>query len=196
MSLIEETIHKFLNVKLENKQQSTEPAPNSIKIFYQNQMTSNYKMEELQIKEIIDKNVKPTNSSDSIQLHIFYRNKKLKNLVIKNRYHKPDSDHHVVYQYACDMGECNSLETYIGYTESTLTERIRNHGQHGAIINHLQEKHKIVRRKTADLLKNVKVIGRAPTKQELLLLEALLIQQEKPSLNQQEEGRDRILKVF
>ena len=40
-------------------------------------------MEELQIKEILDKNVKQTNSSDSIQLHIFYRNKKLKNLVIK-----------------------------------------------------------------------------------------------------------------
>ena len=196
MNLIEDTIKKFLDSKINNQQRQQDETCNSIKLFYQSQMTSNYKMEEQQIKEIIGKNIKPSNPAEDIKLHIFYRNKKLRNLVMRNRYHKTEEYHHVVYQYTCTLGECNSSQSYIGYTESTLTERIRNHGQHGSIIRHLREHHSIQRQKTTELLKNVKVIGRASTKQELLLLEALLIQQEKPSLNQQEEGRDRILNVF
>ena len=69
-------------------------------------MIYNYTIKELKINEIIEKNVKPANSSDSIQLHIFYRNKKLKNLTKKNSYYKPDSN----CQYTCDMGQYNSLE--------------------------------------------------------------------------------------
>ena len=196
MNLIEDTIKKFLDAKINHQQRQQDETSNSIKLFYQSQMTSNYKMEEQQIKEIVEKNIKPSNPAEDIKLHIFYRNKKLRNLVMRNRYHKTEDYHHVVYQYTCTLGECNSSQSYIGYTESTLTERIRNHGQHGSIIRHLREYHNIQRQKTTELLKNVKVIGRASTKQELLLLEALLIQQEKPSLNQQEEGRDRILNVF
>ena len=57
MNWIEETIQIFLNVKLEYKQYLT-PSKLSIKI-----------------EETTDKNGKPANSSDSFQLHIFYRNK-------------------------------------------------------------------------------------------------------------------------
>ena len=50
----------------------------------------------------------------------------LKNLFMKNRYHTPDHEHHVVYQCKCNMGECNSSETYIGNMESTLIVCIEN----------------------------------------------------------------------
>ena len=85
---------------------------------------------------------------------------------------------------------------YIGYTESTITERMRNHAQHGSIINHLRECHSISKIKTVELVKSVKILARGATKQELLILEALYIKEEQPSLNGQEEGRDRVLQIF
>ena len=103
-------------------------------------MTFSYKMEEHQIKDVIDNNIGAVNPSDAVKFHIFVRNKKLKNLVMENRCHKPDQERHVVYNYTCNLGECISSETYIGYTESILKERIRNHGQHGSIIKYIQEK--------------------------------------------------------
>ena len=78
----------------------------------------------------------------------------------------------------------------------TVTERMRNHAQHGSIINHLRECHSISKIKTVELVNSVKILARGATKQELLILEALYIKEEQPSLNGQEEGRDRVLQIF
>ena len=101
-----------------------------------------------------------------------------------------------IYQYTCDREECNSSQKYSGYTESTVTERMRNHAQHGSIINHLRECYSISKIKMVELLKSVKILARGAAKQELLILEALYIKEEQPSLNGQEEGRDRVLQIF
>ena len=47
-----------------------------------------------------------------------------------------------------------------------------------------------------ELVNSVKILARGATKQELLILEALYIKEEQPSLNGQEEGRDRVLQIF
>lgn len=192
MALIDNTIKKFLANKLrtEHNQENNKEV---IKLFYENQMTSNYKVEEKQLQNIINQNIKPTPNTE-IRLLIYYKNMKLKNIVMRNKYHKPEDDFNVVYRYTCKVDECHS--SYIGYTEATLTERMRNHTQHGSIIKHLQERHNIAKQKTKELLECVQVIGRANNKSELLLMEAIKIKYDKPELNGQEEGRDRILKIF
>ena len=41
------------------------------------------------LTEIINKNVKPVGTEFSIELNIFYKIRKLKNIIIKNYPHKP-----------------------------------------------------------------------------------------------------------
>ena len=153
-------------------------------------------MDEKQLSDIIQRNLAPSDYNTNIKLHIYYRNKKLKNLIVHNRFYKATEQFSVVYQYTCDRGEYNSSQKYIEYTESTITERMRNHAQHGSIINHLRECHSISKIKTVELLKSVKILARGATKQELLILEAFHIKEEQPSLNGQKEERDRVLKIF
>ena len=50
--------------------------------------------------------------------------------------------------------------------------------------------------KTQQILENVNVIFKSSDKMELILAEALLIKANSPTLNNQEEGETRILKIF
>ena len=146
-----------------------------------------------QLTEIIKKNVKPVDSNVSINLYIFYKIRKLKNIVITNNPHKPTSRFNVVYQYTYNKGECNS-QTYIGYTEHMSEERFR---QHQSVKKHMREVHNVVRIKTCELLESVEILHQGRSKQELLVMEALFIADRKPPLNSQlEEGRDRVLNIF
>ena len=190
-ALIDKTINSFINNK--TIQANNEDNSSTVKLFYQSQMCSNHKVEENQLHNILNKNLQPL-PNNVIKLFIYYRNKKLKNLVMRNKYHKSDEQSSVVYQYKCQRDECNS--SYIGYTQATLTERMRNHGQHGSIIKHLQDNHNIIKEKTKKLMESVQVIGKADTKNELLIMEAILIKEKRPQLNEQEEGRDRVLHIF
>jgi DNA-binding HxlR family transcriptional regulator len=193
MAVIDKITNEFIEKKI---CVTTTDEKNTINLFYQNQMTSNYKMEEQRLQDIVTRNIISRNDNERVKLHIYYRNRKLKSLVIRNNPHKPADAFNVVYQYTCEHEECNSSSTYIGYTEATLTERLRNHTQHGSIIKHLREKHGIRKMATKDLVKSVTVLGKANCRSDLLILEALLIKDFKPTLNEQEEGRDRILHIF
>ena len=58
---------------------------NSIPIFYKNQMSSAYKIDERVLKTILARNI-ATNSSDTkLNLFIYYKNKKATNLILKNK---------------------------------------------------------------------------------------------------------------
>ena len=47
-------------------------------------MTSSYKIDEKVLKNIIKQNIKYTNENESIKLNIYYKNRKVSNLVMKN----------------------------------------------------------------------------------------------------------------
>ena len=158
-------------------------------------MTSHYKMDEIKLNNIISKNLKAADENKKIKLVIYYKTKKLKNLLVKNNPRKPilAEDHHVVYQYTCKEDRCNSIDSkYIGYTTTTLKSRMV---QHKSIKSHLKKEHK---RNIGykEILDNIKVIFRSPFVTDLLIAEALLIKKHKPSINQQEEGSFKILQVF
>ena len=121
-------------------------------------MTSNYKAEEKKLHEIIEKHVKPTNSESSVKLTIYYRNRKLKDMIIKNKPKRTLDEqkrHHVVYQYSCNLAGCNAPQ-YIGYTTCTLYDRFGQHTQSGSIKKHRSEKHEILRTTRRELLQENK----------------------------------------
>ena len=156
-------------------------------------MTNNYKQEEKILRKILQNHVKPTHANTDVKLEIFYKNKKLKNLIIKNNSQPNTDDANVVYQFSCNETGCTS--SYIGYTTNAIKDRMRQHTYNGSIKDHILSIHE----KTVNLqsvLENTKIISRKPTKQELLINEALLIKENKPEINIQSHSFTNILKIF
>ena len=158
-------------------------------------MNSNYKNEEIRLKNLIDKNIKPKEGK-RVKMIIYYKTRNVKNLFIKNSTTTADlgNQHHVVYQYKCTQNGCNSIinNYYIGYTTTTLESRMT---QHQSIKKHFHEKHgRTIGYK--EILRNIKILHRASTRNDLAILEALNIKEHNPLLNNKEEGKTKILKIF
>ena len=194
MKLIEQTIKQFIDRKQIPTTESNTP---SINIYYRSQMSSQYKQEERNIKDMVNTHISPTNESEEIKVQIYYKNKKLRNLFIRNnsRTMKKEETSHVVYEYRCPVEECKPSTSYVGYTECSLVDRLRNHAQHGSILEHYKDKHgrKI---NTKSLVEDTIILRQLPSKEELLLAEALLIKEIQPTLNAQREGEVRVLAIF
>ena len=124
MKIIDKEISNFLSKRFSpENHNSEEPTTDPTKLYYRSQMSSQYKQEEKNLQDIITNNIKPVNNQ-KIELMIYYKNKKLSNLLIRNNPHKDSEEHHVVYQYECPSGECEPPQTYIGYTTTTLKQRM------------------------------------------------------------------------
>jgi hypothetical protein len=65
-----------------------------------------------------------------------------------------------------------------------------------SIKKRLQEHHGINKTTTAELLTDVGILKNSSSKTDLIFYEALLIKSLQPSLNAQNEGCDKILKIF
>ena len=157
-------------------------------------MTTNYKSEEKFFNSTISKYVQPTEEGNSINLHIYYKNKKLKNLFVRNSSINSDV-YSVVYKYTCQLEPCNGSHTYIGYTTTLLKQRLTSHTQQGSIQKHNSKVHN-KKAKLRELLENTQVLTKFSNKTDLHIAEALLIKSMTPSLNEQNEFSDRTLKIF
>lgn len=81
----------------------------------------------------------------------------------------------VVYQYKCPHDGCKAVETlYIGYTTNTLKIRMQQHFSSGAIRKHHEIDH-TSRPTKESLLKHTKPIATANNKEDLMLIESLII---------------------
>ena len=101
--------------------------------------------------------------------------------------------------YTCNKDGCNSSSNpkkYIGYTTCTLEERFRTHTQIGSIKNHLVTAHNINRIPKNELLEATTILRSCQLKRKLIMTEAILIKELKPSLNLQEEGCNKLIKIF
>ena len=85
--------------------------------------------------------------------------------------------------------------SYIGMTTTTLSRRLTMHLQSGAIKAHFQQKHGSAPTRQ-DLVDNTRVLHRDSDAGRLSILEALLILERKPAINNQVTGYQRTLKVF
>lgn len=164
-----------------------------IKLYFRNQMSNSYKMTEKELQKIIYSNVEHRNPLNRINLLIYYKNKKLKNLFIRNNNNKSTSDFNVVYRYDCDQAQCKIAHAcYIGHTTTTVKERMK---QHSSIKRHHKEVHQTNITGTK-MLENVTVMTKLHNKRDLIIMEALLIKQHKPIINIQTDDFNRTLKVF
>jgi len=196
MSVIDKEINAFMDKKLniENNSNTEDTQFIDISFYYRNQMSSQYKQEEKNLRKIIHDNI-TAKENHKVNLFIYYKNLKLSNLLIKNNIHKNKINDHVVYQYNCNYTECKPDKFYIGYTTSSLKQRLLGHSQNGSIREHHEIQHG-EKKKTAYLLENSTILHRSSDKLELQIAEALFIKSEKPTLNKQHEGEVRILRIF
>ena len=192
-NVIDKTINDFLNLKFKPK---TMIKTNRIPLFFEGQMTSSYLHQEKVLKEIVSKYVLPTENETSIVTTIYYKNRKLRQLLITNSPKRPTDLHQqssVVYSYNCNAG-CNA-NNYIGYTTNTLGTRMRQHSYSGAIRKHHEEVHQ-KRVKYDEIILNTSILQRLRTRDDLLIMEAILIKEHRPIINLKDEGITKILKIF
>lgn len=200
MSIIDETVQDYLKKITSNRTQET--TTNPVSLYFKNTMSTNYKQDEKQLKTIIKKNIETTQPSQHLKIIIYYKSKKLHSQFIKNNIHSSNTEiakrHHVVYRYTCSRDGCHTApQTYIGYTTCTISDRFRMHTQNSSSIKkHLQDYHQVSRTTTAELLQNVDILYTSSSKRDLVLIEAIYIKKLHPALNSQNEGCDRILKIF
>ena len=196
--LIDDEIRKFL------RREATEqppPATTTHKIYYKNFMNPNYKRNEKAIKDIINNNVNLINSGERLQVVIYYKSIKTRNLFMKNNLSPKLRDlarTNSIYDFTCKTGECEHLpinkRRYSGLTTCTLSRRLTFHLQNGAIRKHFESCHgrNITRAEIVDMTK-ARCYQRDVRRLEIL--EALIIQREDPEINRQDTGSVRILKL-
>ena len=79
-------------------------------------MTNTYKQVENELKKIVYDYITEEENKE-LKILIYYRNKKVKHLFIRNNMHQPKEKFNVVYKYSCDQVPCTEAQScYIGYT--------------------------------------------------------------------------------
>ena len=193
IQLIDKTINNFLtNI---NKSEINKQKKDKVTLLYKNQMTSYYKEEEKHLKKIIAKYIKPKTTDNEVEVRIYYKTKKLKNLLIKNNLNETDTKDHVVYEFKCPENGCNAVSNYIGHTTNALEERLKQHIREGSIKQHM----KTVHNKNLEIekcLNNTVIIGKKRCRKELVILESILIKTKRPIINIQTENFHTILQIF
>ena len=154
-------------------------------------MTSSYKIDEKVLKNII----KCTNENESIKLNIYYKNRKVSNLVMKNIPNTTKLQRtNILYKYECNVGDCEP-QAYIGYTRTTLSRRITMHLQSGAPLKHSQDFHSSTLNRE-QMVSNTRIIRQENDFNRLEIMEALYIKYTKPEINLQTTGMGRTLRLL
>ena len=165
-------------------------------------MTTKYKQSERAIKDAITSNVRVKDPSDRLQIVIYYKASKTRNLIMRNNIAPKVRDlskTHLIYDYQCKEGECehlpNKLTRYTGLTTCTLSRRLSFHLQNGAIKEHFINKHN--RNITREEIVNyTKARYYERDLHRLEILESLIIRFEDPDINRQDTGKRRKLHLF
>jgi hypothetical protein len=76
IKLIDDTIHRFMKNKFDIPIKANDNE--TIKLYYEMQMSDNYKEEEKELEAIVHKNIVPKEETKKIKLYIYYRSKKIK----------------------------------------------------------------------------------------------------------------------
>lgn len=196
MEFINKCIDEY-HISINNK--NNQETKQKIKIYYENQINEQYKKDEKIIKDIVKKNVCTINPEEVLDVVIYYKNLKTKNLIMKNDL-KPTPDKMLrnwsVYKYKCHVEDCELRNpTYIGQTRNTIRKRLSQHCNDGAIKEHLQYKHNL-QPNQKDLEENTSPIKQFLDLRRLKIYEALLILHENPNLNRQKDNFVNPLKLY
>ena len=199
MLVINDCVKTYLE-KFRNNSHPSENINEQVKIFYENQMNSQYKKDEKIMKNIIRKNVKSVYHNKDIATIIYYCNRKVNNIIMTNNLNRNDDPlamSHAVYEIKSPVGGCELLNpSYIGQTRNKIRTRLSQHRQNGAIIEHLASHHNITNITLEKLASNVCVLQKLPVDNKLFIYEALSILDRKPDLNIQIDNFINPFKLF
>ncbi|KAF2344072.1 hypothetical protein FHG87_025172, partial [Trinorchestia longiramus] len=160
--------------------------------------SSAYKTDELILKQIIKSNTKCNSDNEQLRLIIYYKSHTIASLVSKNNQSAKLSElkqTNVVYEYKCSHDDCElHNRSYICVTTTTLSRRLTMHLSSEGPKNHEMEEHNETLT-WEKLVTNTKILRHEPEYSRLQILEALLIHQKKPSINNQCTRKHRILKL-
>ena len=196
--MIDTEIKKFLR---RDSAEVPSPTGSVHKVFYMNFMNPKYQKNEAAIRRIIKDNVRTVNPNDRLQLILYYKSTKTRDLIVKNNLSpklRELARTNLIYDFTCTIDGCKHLPLrqvrYSGLTTCTLSRRLSFHLQNGAIKKHFESAH-----------------GRVPTREEIVsmtkaryyerdvrrleILEALIIRLEDPEVNKQDTGKVRFLKL-
>ena len=145
--------------------------------------------------------MKCTQRSDNLQLIIYYKSATTKSLVMRNNQAPPFpplQQTNLIYEYKCNQDECEHLPevSYVGLTTTTLSRRITMHLGSGGPKNHTQSSHPQTPLSRDTMVGNTKIIRKENDLRRLQIYEALIIQQKCPTINNQDTGSSRTLKLF
>ena len=88
---------------------------NDKNLYYKNQITNAHRIEENKIRKLVEEHIIQSSLENNIKVDIFYKNKKLKNLSIKNKlFDKEPVNDSGVYKFTCPKRGCHA--SYIGNT--------------------------------------------------------------------------------
>ena len=85
MTMIEAGVKKFVDRRFD--QQAITETRKYVPLYFRNQMSATYKQDETTLQKIIKDFIKPQNDNASVILHIYYKSRKLQQLLIKNNPH-------------------------------------------------------------------------------------------------------------
>ena len=180
-----------MEIKAQMERQHLEqekPKQQNILLYYKNQMSPSYQVDEKVVQQIIHNNVKPTNQDNKVDLRVYYKSRKVRDLIMKNNMKRDENklkQTNVVYKFTCPHEDCRLRQAdYIGLTRTTLSRRLTMHLREGAPQHHMDHTHqkKITR---TDLTNNTIIMKSTNSRRRLPILEALLIRRDKPALNKQ-----------
>ena len=121
INTIEREVKNFLDKTIHSSNHTTEELQD-VKLYYCNQMSSNYKQKEKNLQKIITEHLTPAENKQ-MNLSIYYKNKKPQHIFMKNNIHGDCCQHHVVYRYECPEPGCGPSQQYIGYTVTSTKQR-------------------------------------------------------------------------
>ena len=171
------------------------------KVFYMNFMNPWYKKNEAAIRKIFKDHVRTVNSNDRLQLIIYYKSTKTRDLIMKNNLTpklRELARTNLIYDFTCSIDGCKHLPTrqvrYSGLTTCTLSRRLSFHLQKGAIKTHCESVHgRLITRD--EIVSMTKARYFMSDVRRLEILEALIIRLEDPEVNKQDTGKVRFLKL-
>jgi hypothetical protein len=198
-SMFDQILMKYLN-DINDSNVNTVNGATTHTLMYRNQYSTAYKTDERVIRSIIKNNINCINPDDKLKLIIYYKSHKTSNLIMKNnlcRNQDKLKSTNVIYQYNCKIGECELQESanYIGMTTTTLSRRLTMHLASGGpkIHSEVNHKQKLTR---AQLVDNTTIIRSCNDYTRLQIMEAIIIKQQAPTINNQCTGIGRTLKLL
>ena len=153
---------------------------------YQNQFSKAYKTDERILKTIVMNNIECTKLTDKLNLIIYYPRYTINNLDSRNNNSRklPTlKQTNIIYEYSCCIGDCELQKCLsIGMTTTTISRRLTMHIASGGPKSDTTKIHKTAQT-WEQLVYNTKIIHRQQDFNRLLIIEALTIQQQRPSIN-------------